>query len=122
MKVERYRKTRSWAVYDDDGVMICLTLYKKGANEVKRRMEELLALSSKEPTMPIDQLSMQCQGAAQVEEDTTIGLATPNAGGSKEPSVLKSHRERKSLQGDAGSSRKSSRASKCYRTNEPAVP
>ena len=38
--VERYRKTRFWAVYDA-GELVCVTVYKKGANAVKARLEEL---------------------------------------------------------------------------------
>jgi hypothetical protein len=33
-------KRRSFAVYDGDE-LVCVTLYKKGANEVKRRLEDL---------------------------------------------------------------------------------
>jgi hypothetical protein len=36
--VERYRKTRFWAVYDR-GELVCVTVYKKGANAVKARLE-----------------------------------------------------------------------------------
>ena len=38
--VERYRKTRFWAVYDA-GELVCVTVYKKGANAVKARLEGL---------------------------------------------------------------------------------
>jgi len=40
MKKKKYRNY--WAVYDEDGEMICVTVYKKGAKEVKRRFEKLL--------------------------------------------------------------------------------
>lgn len=36
--VERYRKTRFWAVYES-GELVCVTVYKKGANAVKQRLE-----------------------------------------------------------------------------------
>jgi hypothetical protein len=36
--VERYRKTRFWAVYDA-GELVCVTVYKKGGNAVKARLE-----------------------------------------------------------------------------------
>ena len=36
--VERYRKTRFWAVYEH-GELLCVTVYKKGANAVKHRIE-----------------------------------------------------------------------------------
>jgi len=40
MKVEKYGRTRFWAVYDEQGILICLTVYKKGAQEVVRRLEQ----------------------------------------------------------------------------------
>jgi hypothetical protein len=36
--VKRYRKTRFWAVYDADE-LVCVTVYKKGANAVKMRLD-----------------------------------------------------------------------------------
>lgn len=36
--IERYRGKRFWAVYED-GALLCLTVYKKGANAVKKRLE-----------------------------------------------------------------------------------
>lgn len=38
--VERYRTTRFWAVYDA-GELVCVTVYKKGASAVKKRLDEL---------------------------------------------------------------------------------
>ena len=32
---------RYWAVLDQGGVLVCLTVYKRGALEVIRRLEEL---------------------------------------------------------------------------------
>ena len=37
MKIEKYGN-RNWAVYDDFGFLVCITVYKKGANEVVRRL------------------------------------------------------------------------------------
>lgn len=37
MKFERYG-SRNWAVYDDSGILICVTVYKKGALEVVNRL------------------------------------------------------------------------------------
>jgi len=39
MKIERYRKTRFWALYDEAGELICVTVYKRGALEVMRRLQ-----------------------------------------------------------------------------------
>lgn len=42
--VERYRKTRFWALYDS-GELVCVTVYEKGANAVKLRLELTAAFS-----------------------------------------------------------------------------
>lgn len=38
MTIEKYSQ-RSWAVYDNAGELVCITVYKKGALEVVRRLE-----------------------------------------------------------------------------------
>jgi hypothetical protein len=38
MRIERYGKTRYWAVRDADGTLVCLCVYKRGALEVVRRL------------------------------------------------------------------------------------
>jgi hypothetical protein len=38
MRIERYGKTRYWAVIDTDGTLVCLCVYKRGALEVLRRL------------------------------------------------------------------------------------
>ncbi len=43
---------RYWAVFDGDG-LICLAVYKKGALEVKRRLEQIEQRRSREaPSLP----------------------------------------------------------------------
>jgi hypothetical protein len=37
MRIARYGKTRFWAVYDG-ATLVCVCLYKKGAQEVLRRL------------------------------------------------------------------------------------
>ena len=39
MRIVRYGKTRYWAVLDTDGTLICLCVYRKGAEEVVRRLQ-----------------------------------------------------------------------------------
>jgi len=39
MKIERYG--RYWAVRDEQGQLICLCVYKKGAMEVVRRLQQV---------------------------------------------------------------------------------
>ena len=36
--IERYGKSRFWQVIDAEGELICLTVYKRGATEVVRRL------------------------------------------------------------------------------------
>lgn len=36
MKLEKYG--RFWAIYDENNILICVTVYKKGAKEVIRRL------------------------------------------------------------------------------------
>ena len=38
MSVQRYKRTRFWAVYDAAGALICVCVYRKGAEEVARRL------------------------------------------------------------------------------------
>jgi hypothetical protein len=38
MRIERYGKTRYWAVIDADGTLVCLCVYRKGAEAVVRRL------------------------------------------------------------------------------------
>jgi hypothetical protein len=38
MRIERYRKTRYWAVRDAAGTLVCLCMYRKGAREVVKQL------------------------------------------------------------------------------------
>ena len=42
MRIARYGNTRYWAVYASDGALICITVYRKGAAEVVRRLQQAL--------------------------------------------------------------------------------
>jgi hypothetical protein len=48
MSIRRYG-SRYWALYDADGDLVCVTVYKKGAEAVKRRLEQIGALSDAGP-------------------------------------------------------------------------
>jgi hypothetical protein len=37
LRIARYGKTRFWALYDGD-VLVCVTVYKKGARAVQQRL------------------------------------------------------------------------------------
>ena len=39
MRITRYQNTRYWAVIDTDGTLVCLCVYRKGAQEVLRRLQ-----------------------------------------------------------------------------------
>ncbi len=41
MTIKKYGQ-RYFAVYDDDGELVCVTVYKKGAREVVRRLAALI--------------------------------------------------------------------------------
>ena len=38
MTLSRYKQSRFWAVCDETGQLVCLCVYKKGAEEVIRRL------------------------------------------------------------------------------------
>ncbi len=38
LRIERYGNTRQWAVYDEQELVV-VTVYKRGAQEVQRRLE-----------------------------------------------------------------------------------
>jgi hypothetical protein len=39
MHIEKYRNSRAFALYDDEGTLVCVTLYRKGAQEVMQRLQ-----------------------------------------------------------------------------------
>jgi hypothetical protein len=39
--IEPYHGSRHWAVYDSARELVCLTVYKRGAVEVVRRLEHM---------------------------------------------------------------------------------
>lgn len=40
-RIEKWKSGRSFALYDENGDLICVTLYRRGALKVVRRLEEL---------------------------------------------------------------------------------
>jgi hypothetical protein len=38
MIVARYKRTRFWAVYDASGKLVCVCVYRKGAEAVAQRL------------------------------------------------------------------------------------
>ena len=47
MHIEKYGKTRYWALVDTTGELVCLCVYRRGATEVVRRLQAL-ALAPKQ--------------------------------------------------------------------------
>ena len=41
MRIERYGNTRYWAMIDNAGTLVCLCVYRKGAREVVRRLQQV---------------------------------------------------------------------------------
>ncbi len=41
LKVAKWKDGRSWAVYDQSGALVVVALYKRGAEEVARRLSAL---------------------------------------------------------------------------------
>ena len=49
MRIERYKGSRFWALYDEAGTLVVVTVYKRGAAEVERR----LTCPQEEGTQPV---------------------------------------------------------------------
>ena len=71
LRIERYGNTRHWAVYDDHGLVV-VTLYKRGAQEVLRRLAaqppaavEAAAQQAQALAAQAQALARQAQAAAQ---------------------------------------------------------
>ena len=41
MRIEKYGKTRYWALVDTAGELVCLCVYRRGAEAVMRRLQIL---------------------------------------------------------------------------------
>jgi hypothetical protein len=64
LTVERYRRTRFWALYEA-GELLCVTVYKKGANAVKERIERNAPLAKPSHTRPTSApLALDAGGAS----------------------------------------------------------
>jgi hypothetical protein len=60
MKIDKW-PPKFWAVYDDDAELVCVTVYKKGAREVVRRIAQLTQIhltSNPRRTLPMIDTSM----------------------------------------------------------------
>ena len=61
MHIEKYGKTRYWALVDTTGELVCLCVYRKGAEAVMRRLQIL------------DQ-AQQGQDTSQMKEDISSNI------------------------------------------------
>jgi hypothetical protein len=66
LRIERYGKSRYWAVYDGKELVV-VTLYKRGAQEVRRRLETrpLAATEAAAQAAAQEAAAQQAQAAAQ---------------------------------------------------------
>jgi hypothetical protein len=48
LRIERYRRTRFWGLYEA-GELLCVTVYKKGAQAVKERLERTAVPTPTDP-------------------------------------------------------------------------
>ena len=59
MRIEKYKQTRFWAVYDNAGVLICVCVYRKGAEEVKRRLGRRKGIPNREAGTQADRAASE---------------------------------------------------------------
>lgn len=55
MEIRRYGD-RYWSIYDNDGTLICVTVYKKGAKEVFNRLSGMETEPHIQKAINIDEL------------------------------------------------------------------
>jgi len=53
MRIEKYQKTRYWALVDTTGELVCLCVYRKGAEVVMRRLQILDQAQQGQETSPV---------------------------------------------------------------------
>ena len=63
LTVERYARTRFWGLYENRQ-LLCVTVYKKGANAVKARIEGGVPLAAPAPLAPLPE-SLLSRGHAR---------------------------------------------------------
>jgi hypothetical protein len=86
MKVDKYKGGRNWAVYDEAGELVAVTVYKRGANEVKRRLFEKAGANERGVGVKTaEQISEELEDAyttltARTKEQTDAELEVMDAG------------------------------------------
>ena len=68
LKVEKWDR-RHWAVYDGPA-LVCVTVYKKGALEVKRRLEDAMS-----PEVEIASIPADVQPALESTPTVSVAIA-----------------------------------------------
>jgi hypothetical protein len=63
---DKWPGSRFWAVFDEDGELVCVTVYKKGAKEVIRRLTEPLDPSK----------CARCGFLSERQRETVVGRDT----------------------------------------------
>lgn len=66
MHISKYG--RYWAVYDANGALICVTVYKRGAEEVVRRLQQ---------TLDAAQQWVDSNGPTEIPEESIVPETCP---------------------------------------------
>jgi len=56
LKIQKYG-SRNWSVYDNSGNLICVTVYKKGAVEVVKRLLDAGTDNLPQPNINLDEIT-----------------------------------------------------------------
>lgn len=70
MKIEKYKSTNYWAIYENSGEMIGLEVYKKGALEVVRKLDE--ARGNKEYQPPLYDIPKVIKNLSSIKSELDI--------------------------------------------------
>jgi len=73
LRIERYRNTRHWAVYEGESLVV-VTVYKRGAQEVRRR----LAAQPRAAAEAAAAAAAQAAAARQAQELAARARAQPS--------------------------------------------
>lgn len=70
MKIEKYKSTNYWAIYENNGDMVGLEVYKKGALEVVRKLDE--ARGDKEYQPPLYDISKLIKNLSSIKSELDV--------------------------------------------------
>lgn len=70
MKIEKYKSTNYWTIYENNGDMVGLEVYKKGALEVVRKLDE--ARGDKEYQPPLYDISKLIKNLSGIKSELDV--------------------------------------------------